>query len=93
MTTYACGGWMAKNPIPDDKRSYSTFTQLRDTGQAVLRQAVLRQAVLRQLLRSFKFFCRWMDGELLGCFAHQPSSPFTQMSVILARCWRGVVRM
>ena len=27
---YACGSWMRKNVIPDDKTGYSTFTQLND---------------------------------------------------------------
>ena len=39
---YSCGGWMHNNPIPDDKLRYSTFDQLRDTAQNVLRAELQR---------------------------------------------------
>ena len=35
---YACGGWMDRNPIPDDQTRYSSFTQLRDHNQLTLRR-------------------------------------------------------
>lgn len=41
---YSCGGWMEKNPIPDDKLRYSTFDQLRDKAQQVLRTELQRSS-------------------------------------------------
>ncbi len=34
---FACGGWLAKNPVPADKRSYGRFAELQDRNFAVLR--------------------------------------------------------
>lgn len=37
---YANGGWMAQNPIPDDKASYNTFGELRDKNEAMVKAIV-----------------------------------------------------
>jgi putative endopeptidase len=35
---FACGGWVAKNPLPPDRRSYGRFTELQDRNFAILRR-------------------------------------------------------
>jgi endothelin-converting enzyme/putative endopeptidase len=35
--TYACGGWMKKNPIPPDQSSWSIYGKLQDENRAQLR--------------------------------------------------------
>ena len=40
---YACGGWMAKNPIPPDQTRWGRFDQLQDRNRSVLR-AILEVA-------------------------------------------------
>jgi endothelin-converting enzyme len=35
---YTCGNWGQRNPIPDDRSRYSTFTQLYEQNEMVLRQ-------------------------------------------------------
>ena len=40
---YTCGGWIQHNPIPDDKARYSTFSQLYEQNENVLRR-ILDQA-------------------------------------------------
>src|SRR4051812_9261165 len=35
---FACGAWIAKNPVPPDKRSYGRFTELQDRNFVVLRR-------------------------------------------------------
>ncbi|MDY0280329.1 MAG: M13 family metallopeptidase [Salinivirgaceae bacterium] len=37
---YANGGWMKNNPIPEDKASYNTFTELRDENEKKVRSIV-----------------------------------------------------
>ena len=37
---YANGGWMKANPIPEDKASYNTFTELRDANEKKVRSIV-----------------------------------------------------
>ena len=35
---FACGGWIAKNPVPADKRSYGRFIEVQDRNFTVLRR-------------------------------------------------------
>ena len=34
---YACGGWIAKHPIPADRASYSRFSELQDRNNLILK--------------------------------------------------------
>ena len=34
---FACGGWIAKNPVPADKRSYGRFAEVQDRNFTTLR--------------------------------------------------------
>ena len=34
---FACGGWIAKNPVPADRRSYGRFAELQERNFTVLR--------------------------------------------------------
>ena len=38
---FACGGWVAKNPVPADRRSYGRFTELQERNFTVLRRILL----------------------------------------------------
>jgi putative endopeptidase len=42
---YACGGWMAANPIPADQSRWGTFDQLQDRNRAVLREILEKASV------------------------------------------------
>jgi endothelin-converting enzyme/putative endopeptidase len=42
---YACGGWIGKNPVPADRASWSTFSQLGERNQLVLRDLLEKAAV------------------------------------------------
>src|SRR4051812_9733718 len=35
---FACGGWIAKNPVPADRRSYGRFTEVLERNFTVLRR-------------------------------------------------------
>ncbi|MGH9501610.1 MAG: M13 family metallopeptidase [Terriglobales bacterium] len=41
--TYACGGWLKKNPIPPDKTSWSAAAKLSDDNKVLLRE-ILEEA-------------------------------------------------
>ena len=40
---YACGGWMAKNPVPPDQSTWGRFSQLQERNRDVL-HAILEVA-------------------------------------------------
>jgi len=35
---FACGGWVAKHPVPADRRSYGRFTEVQDRNFTILRR-------------------------------------------------------
>src|SRR4029077_9132475 len=41
--TYACGGWLKKNPIPPDKTSWGAVAKLSDDNKVLLRE-ILEEA-------------------------------------------------
>jgi endothelin-converting enzyme/putative endopeptidase len=43
--TYACGGWMKRNPIPPDQSSWNTYSKMQDENLARLR-GILEEAAV-----------------------------------------------
>src|SRR6266851_1705861 len=35
---FACGGWIAKNPLPADRRSFGRFVEVQDRNFTILRR-------------------------------------------------------
>src|SRR5205085_132718 len=44
---YACGGWMARNPIPPDQARWGRFDELIERNRQVLRDILEKAAVVR----------------------------------------------
>src|SRR5438477_12523151 len=44
---FACGGWMARNPIPPDRARWGRFDELVERNNAVLREILEKAAVDR----------------------------------------------
>ena len=42
--TYACGGWIASNPIPPDQASWSVYSKVEDENRSELRQILEQSA-------------------------------------------------
>src|SRR6185369_13988367 len=45
---YACGNWIAKNPLPADRSRWGRFTELSDHNEKVLLDIVQGAAVVRE---------------------------------------------
>ncbi len=59
---FACGGWMAANPLPPDRRSWTRFAELQDKNFAVLRQVLEgRTAGSRDLAKARGYYAACMD--------------------------------
>src|SRR4051794_12551631 len=43
---YACGGWMARNPIPPDQARWGRFNQLVENNRQVLREILEKAATM-----------------------------------------------
>ena len=42
---FACGGWIALNPLPADRQRYGQFTEVLERNNTVLRRIWRRRAV------------------------------------------------
>jgi putative endopeptidase len=77
---YACGTWMAKNPIPPDQSRWGTFSELQEHNQMVLRDILQKasvpnpqRAALDQKIGDFYYSC--MDEGEIDKLGITPLSP------------------
>ncbi len=77
---YACGGWMAANPIPPDQSRWGTFEQLADRNRTILR-GILEKASVDDPKRSpveqkiGDFYASCMDESAIDKLGIQPLDP------------------
>ncbi len=80
---YACGTWMADNPIPADQSSWGTFSTLLDRNRAILR-AILEKASVDDTKRSSveqkigDFYASCMDEPAIEKLGSKPIDPELQ---------------
>ncbi|MBV9769829.1 MAG: M13 family metallopeptidase, partial [Bryobacterales bacterium] len=77
---YACGTWMAKNPIPPDQSRWGTFDQLQDHDRAVLRGILAKASAdspnrssVEQKIGDFYYSC--MDEPVIDRLGIKPLEP------------------
>jgi putative endopeptidase len=74
---YACGTWMADNPVPPDQSRWGTFDQLADRNRAVLR-GILEKASANDPKRSAieqkigDFYASCMDDQAIDKLGTKP---------------------
>ncbi len=77
---YACGTWMANNPIPPDQSSWATYSVLADRNRAVLR-GILEKASVNDPKRSpveqkiGDFYASCMDEPAIDKLGTKPLDP------------------
>jgi endothelin-converting enzyme len=86
--SYACGNWDASHPIPDDKATYGTFTQLADSNQRFLRTAlesseVSDPAFATVIAKARTYYAACMDTDAIEA---QGSTPV--LSLLATANWR-----
>jgi endothelin-converting enzyme/putative endopeptidase len=58
---FACGGWIGKNPVPADRRSYGRFAELLERNFTVLRRILESPGVEGDRKRAADFYAACMD--------------------------------
>ena len=58
---FACGGWIAKNPIPADRQSYSSTTQLQERNLTILRTILDTPAADGDRKKASDYYAACMD--------------------------------
>ncbi len=88
---YACGTWMANNPIPADQSAWGTFDQLADRNRAILRGIldkasvdVPKRSAVEQKIGDFYFSC--MDEPAIDKLGAKPIEPeFKRIAAIQSK--------
>ncbi|HYI96747.1 MAG TPA: M13 family metallopeptidase N-terminal domain-containing protein, partial [Bryobacteraceae bacterium] len=77
---YACGGWMANNPIPSDQATWGRFSQLHERNQRILRDILetnaaktTRTAVEQKI---GDYFSTCMDEKAIDAKGAEPLEPY-----------------
>ncbi len=88
---YACGGWMAKNPIPPDQAIWGRFNQLAERNRDIL-HAILEKAAQPDPKRSAviqkigDFYASCMDEQKVNALGAKPLQPaFDRIAEIASR--------
>jgi putative endopeptidase len=58
---FACGGWIAKNPVPPDRRSYGRFAELQERNFTVLRRILEAPGAEGDRKKAADFYAACMD--------------------------------
>ena len=58
---FACGGWIAKNPVPPDRRSYGRFAELQERNFTVLRRILEAPGAKGDRQKAADYYAACMD--------------------------------
>ena len=58
---FACGGWIAKNPVPADRRSYGRFAEVQDRNFTVLRRILETPGAEGDRKKAADYYAACMD--------------------------------
>jgi len=73
---YACGGWIAKNPIPADRQSYSGTAQLQERNLTILRGVLEAPAKAEgDAKRAADYYAACMDESAIDAGGITPIAP------------------
>jgi endothelin-converting enzyme/putative endopeptidase len=72
---FACGGWIAKNPVPADKRSYGRFAEVQDRNFTVLRRILESPGGEGDRKRAADYYAACMDEAAIEAGKLSPIAP------------------
>jgi putative endopeptidase len=72
---FACGGWIAKNPVPADRRSYGRFAEVLERNFTVLRRILEAPGAEGDRKRAADFYAACMDEPTIEAAGLTPIAP------------------
>ena len=72
---FACGGWIAKHPVPADQRSYGRFAELQDRNFALLRRILEAPNADGDRKKAADFYAACIDEAKIEEAALTPIAP------------------
>jgi len=72
---FACGGWVAKNPLPADRRTFGRFTEVQDRNFAVLRRILETSSADRDREKASAYYAACVDERTIDARGLGPLEP------------------
>jgi putative endopeptidase len=72
---FACGGWIARNPVPADRRSYGRFTELQDRNFTILHRILEAPGAEGDRKKAADYYAACMDESKIESAGLGPVAP------------------
>jgi len=72
---FACGGWIAKNPLPADRRSYGRFAEVQERNFTLLRRILESPGAEGDRKKAADFYAACMDEPAIETAGLTPIAP------------------
>ena len=72
---FACGGWVAKNPVPADRRSWGRFQEVADRNQAILKRILETPSADRDREKASTYYAACNDTTAIEARGLAPIQP------------------
>src|SRR5581483_8238432 len=81
---FACGGWVAKNPVPADRRSWGRFQEVQDRNQQILKRILETPSADRDREKASTYYAACSDEQAIDARGLAPIQPELSRSAALA---------
>src|SRR5262245_658583 len=75
---FACGGWMAANPLPADRQQWGRPQEVRDRNDAILRRILERRSASGDLGKAIDYYAACLDTRAIDARGLAPLRPDLQ---------------
>ena len=72
---FACGGWVAKNPVPADRRSWGRFQEVQDRNQQILKRILETPSADRDREKASAYYAACLDEKAIDARGLEPIAP------------------
>jgi len=72
---FACGGWMAANPLPADRQQWGRPQEVRDRNDAILRRILERRSASGDLAKAIDYYAACLDTRAIDAKGLAPLRP------------------
>ena len=72
---FACGGWIEKNPLPADRRSYGRIQEVQDGNFAILRRILETPGATGDARKASDYYASCVDAAAIEARGLEPLQP------------------
>src|SRR5690242_6467551 len=83
---FACGGWVATNPVPADRRSWGRFQEVQDRNFTILRRILESPNGGRDVEKAQAYYAACLDEQAIDARGIAPLQPaLTRIAALASR--------